>query len=87
MFIHITRKVDEAFGVLDKMMENDSALNLYTHKSLTIISLNNKKMEQEQKLFQAMHAHGCTPTSFTCNIFMDYYVKEGEFHEAYHVFI
>ena len=34
-----------------------------------------------------MHTHEWKPTSFTYNIFIDYYVKEGKINEVYQVFL
>lgn len=34
-----------------------------------------------------MHTHECKPTSFTYNIFIDYYVREGKTNEVYQVFL
>ena len=80
-------KVDEAFGVLDKMVKKGSSPNLYTYNSLIIGLLKTNRLEEAHKILQVMHTHECKPTSFTYNIFMDYYVKQGEFNEAYQVFL
>lgn len=50
-------KVDEAFGVLYKMVKKGNSPNLITYNSLIIGILKTNKLEEALRLLQVMHTN------------------------------